>query len=153
VGAGAALGWLEPPPPGEVTALLAEVAAAAERGEACLVSAWIGGDLAGIGNWRRYPRPTHRENADIQKLAVSPAHQGRGVGRKLMDELIAAAITAGVEVLTVDFRGDNERAARLYQASGFSEYGRLPGFVSFGGARYDRVMYSRDLRVQPPAGG
>ncbi|MDR0344760.1 MAG: GNAT family N-acetyltransferase [Nocardiopsaceae bacterium] len=146
VAAGAALGWVEPPPPGEVADFLAETAAADERGDACLVAAWAGTELAGLGNWRRYPRPTHRVNGDVQKLAVASGQQGRGVGRLLISELIASAAAAGVETLTVDFRGDNERAARLYSSVGFTEYGRLPGFVAFGPARYDRVMYSLDLR-------
>ena len=63
-----------------------------------------------------------------------------------MTELISSAADAGIEILTLDFRGDNERAARLYQSVGFAEYGRLPGFVAFGAARYDRVLYARDLR-------
>ncbi len=146
VSAGAALGWVDPPPAGEVVGLLRQVAAAGDRGDACLVAAWLGGELAGLGYWRRYVRATHRPHADVEKLAVAPARQGRGVGRRLMDELVSAAVDAGIEVLTLDFRGDNDRAAKLYRSLGFSEYGRLRRFVAVGPARFDKVLYARDLR-------
>lgn len=146
VAGGAALGWVDPPEPGEVAALLQDVAAASERGDACLTGAWIGQRLAGLGYWQRYARPTLRPHADIEKVAVAPDCQGRGVGRLLMTELVRSATGAGIEILTLDFRADNERAARLYRSLGFTEYGRLPRFVAVGPARYDKLFYARDLR-------
>ena len=146
VSAGAALGWVDPPEPSEVAMLLRDVAAASESGDACLTSAWIGASLAGLGYWRRYARPTHRPHADVEKVAVAPDCQGRGIGRLLMADLVHRAAQAGIEVLTLDFRGDNERAARLYQSLGFTEYGRLHRFVAVGPARYDKILYARDLR-------
>ncbi|MBV9446253.1 MAG: GNAT family N-acetyltransferase [Streptosporangiaceae bacterium] len=146
VAGGAALGWLDPPEPAEVARLLREVAAAG-RGDAYLAAAWVGADLAGLGYWRRYARPTYRPHADVQKVAIASGRQGHGIGRLLMTELITSAADAGVEILTLDFRGDNQRAARLYQSLGFTEYGRLPAFVAVGAARYDRVLYARDLRA------
>jgi len=134
-----------------VAGLLRDVAAASEQGDACLTAAWAGAGLAGLGYWRRYARPTYRPHADIQKVAVAPDCQGHGVGRLLMTELIGSAARAGIEVLTLDFRGDNDRAARLYRSLGFTEYGRLPRFVAVGNARYDRVLYARDLRQRDHA--
>ena len=146
VTAGAALGWVAPPGHAEVADLLRDVAAAASRDDACLVAAWVVSDLAGLGYWRRYARPTHRPHADVEKVAVAPAYQGRSVGRCLMTELISAAVGSQIEVLTLDFRGDNECAARLYASLGFAEYGRLSRFVAVGSARFDKVLYARDLR-------
>jgi ribosomal protein S18 acetylase RimI-like enzyme len=144
---GAALGWVDPPPADDVRALLAEVTADAARGDAALVVAAIGDTLAGLGYWRRYARPTHRVHADIEKVAVEPRRQGQGIGRAVMAELVAAAREAGVEVLTLDFRADNQPAARLYASLGFEQYGRLRGFVAVGDLRYDKVFYALDLRV------
>jgi hypothetical protein len=64
---GAALGWVDPPEPDEVVGLLREVAAASQDGDACLIAAWTGASLAGLGYRQRYARPTHRPHADIQK--------------------------------------------------------------------------------------
>jgi ribosomal protein S18 acetylase RimI-like enzyme len=147
VAGGAALGWVDPPPPDEVRALLAEVTADGACGDAALVVAAIGDTLAGLGYWRRYARPTHRVHADIEKVAVEPRRQGQGIGRAVMAELVAAAREAGVEVLTLDFRADNQAAAHLYASLGFEQYGRLRGFVAVGDLRYDKVFYAIDLRV------
>lgn len=143
---GAALGWVDPPSPAEVAALLGEVAAAAGDGDAVLAVAVEDGRVAGLGYWRRYARPTHRPHADIEKVAVDPDFQGRGVGRRLMAELIAAARAARIEVLTLDLRADNERAAALYESAGFHQYGRLADFVAVGDRRWDKLFYALDLR-------
>ena len=103
--------------------------------------------LIGLAYWRRYERPTHRPHADVEKVAVALDAQGRGAGRRLMAELIAAARAAQVEVLTLDLRGDNERAAALYESLGFERYGRLPRFVAVGDRRWDKLFYALDLRA------
>ncbi len=66
-----------------------------------------------------------------------------------MTRLIDTAFEAGIEVLTLDFRGDNGSAAALYRSLGFTEYGRLPRFVAVGPARYDKVFYALDLCTAP----
>jgi ribosomal protein S18 acetylase RimI-like enzyme len=146
---GAAIGWVEPPELDEVTGLLDPVLAAAAGSEdAALRAAYLGTQLAGLGYWTRYARPTHWPNADLQKVAVAPQAQGHGVGRALVGALIADARTAGIEVLTLDCRADNANALHLYRELGFTEYGRLENFVAFGDRRYDKVLCSLDLRVQ-----
>ena len=143
---GAALGWVDPPAPAEVTALLHEVWSA-PPGDSALAVATDEGEVRGLAYWRRYERPTHRPHADVEKVAVAPATQGRGVGRSLMTTLIAAARSAGVEVLTLDLRADNRRAVVLYESLGFRRYGRLPRFVAVGDRRYDKLFYALDLRL------
>jgi ribosomal protein S18 acetylase RimI-like enzyme len=143
VAGGAALGWVDPPPADEVRELLREVTG---DPDSVLVTATEDGRLRALGYWRRYARPTHRPHADVEKVAVDPDHQGRGLGRRVMTSLIAAARESGVEVLTVDFRGDNVRAAALYQSLGFRQYGRLERFVAVGDRRWDKLFYAIDLR-------
>jgi ribosomal protein S18 acetylase RimI-like enzyme len=146
VAGGAALGWVDPPPYDEVAALLADVVSDAGSGDAAILGAYSENRLVGFGYWRRYTRATHRPNADLEKLAVAPTHQGRGVGRALTSALIAAARTAGIEVLTLDLRGDNASALALYRSLGFEEYGRLARFVAVGDRRYDKLFLAIDLR-------
>ena len=143
---GAALGWVDPPSAAEVADLLHGVVADVEGGDAALTLVWSGSQLAGLGYWKRYVRPTQRPHADLEKVAVDPRHQGRGVGRALTADLIAAAAEANVEVLTLDVRGDNIRAARLYESLGFSRYGLLERFISVREMRYDKILMSLDLR-------
>ncbi|WP_306324498.1 GNAT family N-acetyltransferase [Streptomyces venezuelae] len=148
VDGGAALGWVEPPSPEEVADLLAHVVSAARAGDAALRVAFVERRLVGLGYWLRYARPTHRPHADLEKLAVAAAVHGCGVGRALTAALVADAREAGIEVLTLDARGDNTGALRLYRSLGFTEYGRLTDFVAVGERRYDKVFYMLDFRRQ-----
>jgi ribosomal protein S18 acetylase RimI-like enzyme len=143
VAGGAALGWVDPPGRPEIAALLASLT---DPREACAVAALDGDEAVAFGYWRRYARPTHRPHADLEKMAVAPAAQGRGTGRRLLAALIRGARAAGIEVLTLDARGDNARAHALYRRVGFAEYGRLRDFVAVGERRYDKVFYALDLR-------
>ncbi|MGW8761065.1 N-acetyltransferase family protein [Streptomyces sp. NPDC055815] len=145
---GAALGWVEPPSPDEVAELLDHVLAAVRAGDGALRATYVDRRLVGFGYWLRYARPTHRPHADLEKLAVDSAAQGLGVGRALTVALIADAREAGIEVLTLDARGDNTNALHLYRTLGFTEYGRLPDFVAVGERRYDKVFYMLDFRRQ-----
>jgi ribosomal protein S18 acetylase RimI-like enzyme len=168
---GAALGWVDPPSEAEVAALLRSVGDAAPQGNAALCAAFIPlaeptvspgglsaidaapgpgwpspGGLVGLGYWTRYARPTHRQHANVRRVAVAAHAQGRGVGRALTHALITSADAAGVEMLTLDVRGDNAAALHLYRSLGFTEYGRLKDFVAVGRRRYDTVFYALDLR-------
>ncbi|MGY0058308.1 N-acetyltransferase family protein [Streptomyces sp. LZ34] len=145
---GAALGWVEPPSRQEVAELLGQVVTAVRAGDGALRAAYLDRRLVGLGYWLRYARPTHRPHADLEKIAVAAAAHGRGVGRALTAALIADARRAGIEVLTLDARGDNGNALRLYRSLGFTEYGRLPDFVAVGERRYDKVFCMLDLRRQ-----
>ncbi|MES4888690.1 N-acetyltransferase [Streptomyces sp. NPDC096012] len=145
---GAALGWVEPPSRDEVAELCGHIVRAVRAGDGALRAAYLDRRLVGLGYWLRYARPTHQPHADLEKIAVDAAAHGRGVGRALTAALIADARRAGIEVLTLDARGDNGNALRLYRSLGFTEYGRLPDFVAVGDRRYDKVFCMLDLRRQ-----
>jgi ribosomal protein S18 acetylase RimI-like enzyme len=169
---------VDPPSEAEVAALLRSAGDAARQGNAALCAAYIPvaeptvspggpsavgavpapgppspGGLVGLGYWTRYARPTHRQHADVRRVAVAAHAQGRGAGRALTRALIASADTAGVEMLTLDVRGDNAAALHLYRSLGFTEYGRLKDFVAVGSRRYDTVFCALDLREHRGAAG
>ncbi|MFD3482978.1 GNAT family N-acetyltransferase [Streptomyces sp. NPDC058665] len=141
-----ALGWAEPPSRDEVAELLRHVVSEARAGDAALRAAYLDRWLVGLGYWLRCARPTHRPHADLEKIAVDAGAHGRGVGRALTAALIADARDAGIEVLTLDARGDNTGALHLYGSLGFTEYGRLTDFVAVGEDRYDKVFCMLDFR-------
>lgn len=59
-------------------------------------------------------------------IAVHEGHQGAGVGRALLEELIAwASANPRVEKIELHVRSSNERAIALYRACGFVEEGRM----------------------------
>ena len=147
VSGGAALGWVDPPSKAEIAALLAKVRAASSAGDGALRLAYFGDRLVGLGYWLRYERPTHRPHADLEKVAIAASAQGLGAGRLLTAALVDSAREAGIEVLTLDARGDSTRALHLYRTLGFREYGRLPNFVAVGDERYDKVFCMLDFRA------
>lgn len=58
--------------------------------------------------------------AGVYDLGVAPAWQRRGVGRQLMDGLLAAAVARGAELATLNATPAGER---LYRALGFVDIG------------------------------
>ncbi|QIM15633.1 GNAT family N-acetyltransferase [Leucobacter insecticola] len=147
---GGAIGWVTPPPAEEVEELLRGVVADSPEGNACLMAAWSGAQLLGLGYWSRYTRATNKPHVDIVKLGVDPAARGQGIGRRIMQELIQAARDNQVEVVTLDLRGDNLGGIALYESLGFTRYGVLPRFVALGEDRYDKCFYALDLREDTP---
>ena len=61
-------------------------------------------------------------------LAVQPAHQRRGIARRMLEWLLESARVAGVASVHVELRADNAAAFALYRALGFAETFRVPGY-------------------------
>lgn len=64
-----------------------------------------------------------RPDADLANLAVAPAARGYGIGRKLLDGVVATARRSGVEHVYLEVRQSNARAIALYQSVGFRAFG------------------------------
>lgn len=63
------------------------------------------------------------EEAHITNLLVAPASRRQGVGRRLMADLIRAAIAQGARHVTLEVRADNQAARRLYSRLGLVPVG------------------------------
>lgn len=59
--------------------------------------------------------------ADVMTIAVAPAARGTGLGRTLLDELVARAASRGAQALILEVRADNEPARKLYDRNGFQQ--------------------------------
>ena len=68
------------------------------------------------------------ERAHLMLLAVEPAHQRRGIGRRLVLWLIESALVAGISSVHVELRASNARAHAFYRSLGFVETIRVPGY-------------------------
>ncbi len=147
---GAALGWIEVPSRAEVGELLANLLLAVESGDAALVLARrddASGEPLGFAYWTRRELETERPHADVGRIGVSSRARGGGIGRRLVEELVTTARSAGIEVLTLDVRGNNHAAMALYERMGFVEYGRLADYIAIDDERWDNVYYALDLRT------
>ncbi len=144
---GAALGWVGVPTRAEVGELVADLIAASDDDDACLVLVEDGLEVLGFAYWTRREMETEQPHADIGRVGVSSRARGGGIGRTVLQCLVDEARSAGIEVLTLDVRGNNHAAMALYERFGFHEYGRLPDFVAIGEERWDSVFYALDLRA------
>lgn len=147
MGEGAALGWSGVPTPDQASAWWSELGAEVADGRARVSAAYDGEEMVGLGEWRRIPLGPQRQNADLEKLLVSRGRRGQGIGAALVEDLLSQARTAEVETVTLQCRGNNHGAIRLYQRLGFHEYGRLSDFVASGDERWDKVLMAIDLRT------
>lgn len=80
---------------------------------------------------------------EIHTIGVDPAHRGRGIGRRLLDDLLAFA--DGGEVY-LEVRTDNQAAIGLYRAAGFVEIGLRKHYYRASGA--DAYMMRRGAGQQ-----
>jgi [ribosomal protein S18]-alanine N-acetyltransferase len=61
------------------------------------------------------------DDSDVQTIAVMPSEQRAGLGRRMMTEIIDAAVERGAGQLFLEVRHDNEGAIFLYRSLGFEQ--------------------------------
>ena len=86
--------------------------------------------LIGYGGISRLGRTPPFEY-EIHTIGVDPAYQGRGIGRRMLDELLN--IAAG-GVVHLEVRTDNAAAIALYRSVGFTEVGLRRRYYRISGA-------------------
>ncbi len=70
------------------------------------------------------------EDAHITTVAVLPGVRSRGVGTRLMLELVEAALAAEARHLTLEVRVSNQSARELYRRFGFAPVGLRKNYYS-----------------------
>jgi L-amino acid N-acyltransferase YncA len=97
-------------------------------------------------------RPAYRFTAK-HSIYVHHAHQGRGVGRLLMQELIDSCAASGFRQMIGYIAADNTASLALHEKFGFRKVGLLPGVAYRYGRWADTVMVQRSLAAgttEPP---
>lgn len=98
---------------------------------------------AAIGN--SLPVPSHKHVLELRGLAVAPAAGGRGVGRRLVDAVVAEARARGARKVTLRVLGPNTVARRLYVRCGFEVEGLLQAEFLLDGQYVDDVLMAHQL--------
>ncbi len=75
-----------------------------------------GGEIVGYAGLA-----TGADQAEVQTMAVRPDRQGRGLGRLLLEAVLAEAGRRGAAEIFLEVRRDNEPARALYARSGFTQ--------------------------------
>jgi len=82
------------------------------------------------------------DEVHILNLAVDPDLRRAGIGRALVDLVLAEAATAGVRSVTLEVRRGNEAAIGLYRRFGFTETGVRRHYYGRG---EDAIIMTRTL--------
>ena len=90
----------------------------------------------------RIARYHHRAEISITVLRD---YWGKGIGSHLMEMMISFARKAGIEILYLEVRSDNERALKLYKKYGFEPIGRYENFFKIDDLYYDAYLMTLKL--------
>jgi phosphinothricin acetyltransferase len=128
----------------------ARIAAAGAAGLPFVV-AEVDGEVGGYAYLGAYrPRPAYRYTVE-NSVYVSQNARGRGVGRALLDRLLADGSRAGVrEVVAVIAVTGGEASVALHRACGFREAGRLTAVGFKFGHWHDTLLMQRSLGAAAP---
>ena len=79
--------------------------------------------FASFGSFRAYPAFKYTVEHSVY---VHKDHRGKGLGRTLMQELIAAARQHGAHAMVGAIDADNAKSISLHEQLGFKHFGTLP---------------------------
>ena len=79
---------------------------------------------------------------ELLLIAVRPEYRSRGIGRRLLDGVLADARERGAERVFLEMRHNNP-AARLYRGAGFEPIGRRRNYYRLpDGSRIDAITFA-----------
>ncbi len=82
--------------------------------------------------------------ADMMNVAVSPDYRRRGIGRALVNELVAYLSKNNVIALLLEVRVSNAPAISMYEKLGFQQVGKRPNY--YRNPREDALILRKELR-------
>lgn len=80
--------------------------------------------------------------ADLQRIAVRPDHQRRGLAHRMLEDVLAAARQEGADRVLLEVSADNAAALGFYTREGFVEIDRRRRYYRDGS---DAVVMRRSL--------
>lgn len=85
------------------------------------------------------------DEAELLLLAVAPKHQHRGIGRRLLEQFVEQARTAGASRVHLEVR-DGNPAVQMYRRAGFQPAGRRADYYrGSDGRQYDAITLAHSL--------
>ena len=77
----------------------------------------------------------------LLNIAIDPAYQGKGLGDKLLQQIILQNRTIGVKIISLEVRVSNLPAINLYEKRGFHKDAIRPDYYS-GSPKEDALLMS-----------
>lgn len=88
---------------------------------------------------------TGPETAEIKNIAVEPVHQGKGVGKMLLEHAAQMAKASGCNTLLIGTADSSISQLSLYQKAGFKITGLKKDFFSH---NYDQPIYENGVQCK-----
>lgn len=83
------------------------------------------------------------DEGEIADVAVAPSARCRGIGRALLERIMADVMEVGLRALYLEVRESNAAARALYRSLGFEQVGRRRGYYQH--PSEDALVLKRDL--------
>lgn len=83
------------------------------------------------------------DEAQILNIATHPQYRRLGLGRAIMQRIIAHSKDCGAEYITLEVREGNAPAILLYESLGFDTVGRIKGYYK--APTEDALILKKDL--------
>lgn len=126
--------------------LEAATAALGPADDHAIYGAFVDERLVGMAGIMREARAKSRHMANIWGMYVAPDDRGRGVGRELLDAVVAHARGwPGVVMVELSATEAAEAALRMYVSAGFRAWGREPRSLYWEGRYVDQTFMTLDL--------
>lgn len=87
------------------------------------------------------------DEASLLNIAIDPASQGRGWGRRLLEHCLQTVTTLGARECFLEVRVSNTKAQRLYSSMGFEVIGGRKDYYPAKQGREDALVMSKALAV------
>ena len=116
------------------------------RSDRVVFGAFLEDALVGVVGLRRETPRKLAHKAYIWGMYVDPAHRRSGIGRRLITAALSSALSEmRVRQVNLGVNARNDAALALYEAMGFSAYGRESCFMLVDGVAHDEIHMVRVL--------
>jgi GNAT superfamily N-acetyltransferase len=145
VNSGGAVGFVPPVTTEDIAPWLDAALVGIRDGVDRLALLVVDGEPAGFAMIVRSDSPLRRHWASVYRVQVHPSKQGQGLGRVLMDGVLAIARRCGYEFLYLNVRGGTGIDG-FYAGLGYTEVGRVPRALLLEPGDYrDEIVMVRPL--------
>ncbi|MFZ4555108.1 MAG: GNAT family N-acetyltransferase [Pseudanabaena sp.] len=91
-----------------------------------------------------YGRPAYHKTAEVS-IYIAPNYQGKGLGKKLLDQAIASCPKLDISKLVGFVFAHNTASCRLFKSFGFEEWGFLPQIAELDGLEQSLIIFGKKL--------
>lgn len=102
------------------------------------------GEIVGLLDFHGHPE-TQRDHGGEFGMSVARLWRGRGIGRRLLDEMLRWAPSAGIRRVELRVFSNNAAAIQLYKSAGFVMEGRQTEAVRVNDAYVDIIFMAKTL--------